>query len=457
MHSPSLKNLKAAMDRAAAAEKATLEAARDQGDDVPWFPQAAYLDERGSKEMWRLVSQVNARERALYNRFSDAHELGDHILEIVAELPAPSWQQLVTALEKIAAENPQWLVEVPLANLIPPRPYIALALDAGLGIAEQDENWSPITGNPPYSAGEPFRHLGDRIPTSARWRREADDQRIDTRRTAALLLIENGTEGVALKVATARARYAIATWTLLAAPERGEPWPTVGDWAPRPFLHYELDRKPYEKDVWMQKERVRGRRVSVYEDVYVLPNDSRILEAPFQAMALAGTSRSARAVLSGAWSLYLADREPNEIGSSDRLLHIYAALEALSEHLYAPSPSRVQRIWRIKRSPRSESKWAHALDRQKIWNEVSQFYSPRERRDARNVAKALRNLAAHSADAAAANLGYQIPGSAHDVALAQASTSLPLLRECALRLARRGWEVALESQFDDASYEVEMT
>jgi hypothetical protein len=417
----------------------------------PVLPLAAYVDERGITDMWRVVSDLNRLERGLYNRFADAHALGDLIMEVVAADDNPTWPALVSALESAAAADPEWLVEVPLANLIPPRPYIEVFPDVGLAIAEQSRDWSRTHGNPPYGPGEPFSHLGDRISTDARWRHETDGTRMDTRRTAALLMVEHGTEGIAMATATSRARYAIATWTLLSPPDRG-PWPGLGVWAPQPYMRYELDRKPLERDVWMQKERVRGRMVDHYDEPYQLPDDAELLAAPFRAIALAGERRCASAVLSAAWSLYLAEREPSDLMRTDRLLLTHSALEALVEsrsvnwkrrRRWLPSSKRKRRV----------STWGRVLEAHGIWKEVGQFYSQREGREARQVALELRNVAAHSADAATVNLGRQPPGRHRDLALAQAATSFPMLSTAARRLAQELWRVARESDFDDVVYD----
>jgi hypothetical protein len=80
----------------------------------------------------------------------------------------------------------------------------------------------------------------------------------------------------------------------------------------------------------MTKNRVLGRTVSEYGP-YELPADEELLRAPFAALALAEERRSARALLSAAHSLYLGDREPNDLERTDRVLHIYAAIEALCD------------------------------------------------------------------------------------------------------------------------------
>jgi hypothetical protein len=448
MFGPSLKQLKQAMNRAEA------ERERPLGHDElsrPMLPLAAYVDERGIKEMWRVVSELNRRERLLYNRFADAHALGDAIMELVAGDHDPRWSALVAALESTAASDPEWLVEMPLANLVPPRPYIDVFADVGIAVAQQSREWSRVRGNPPYSPGEPFRHLGDRIPTGARWRIEHDDTRVDTRRTAALLMVEHGTEGIAIATARTRASYAIAAWTLLARPEHG-PWPTLGDWAPQPYMHYEIDHKPMERGVWMQTEPVRGCTVDHYPDPYTLPDEPELLAAPFRALELAGERRCASAVLSAAWSLYLAEREPSDLLGTDRLLFVHAALEALVESK-APDQTRGRRSPWSKRRRRRGPAWGRTLEAHGIWKEVGRFYSPREQREARQVATELRNIAAHSADAATANLGRQPSGRQRDLALAQAATSFPILSAAARQLAQELWRVARDYDFDDEAYD----
>src|SRR5438270_2718412 len=98
----------------------------------------------------------------------------------------------------------------------------------------QDRDWR-FGSERPLDPFEIHRHLGDRIAAGVRWRR--DDQAfgpLDTRRTAVLYLVQPGTQAMALSVATSRARYALAMWSLLRPPQQGEIHPALADWEPRP-------------------------------------------------------------------------------------------------------------------------------------------------------------------------------------------------------------------------------
>jgi hypothetical protein len=204
------------------------------GEERPWLPVEAYLDEREMREVWRTVGDLANREPLLFNRFLGERTLADLVIATLAEFDdVPSWRDLCDALDRIASDQDRWIISVPVANLMPPASYVELGPRAGLGLATQERDWSPIAGNPPLDPFAPYRHLGDRIGLSARWRREISDgeeRRIDTRRTCAVLIVEEGTREIALSVARTRARYALATWCLLKPPEEHELWPSVAEW-----------------------------------------------------------------------------------------------------------------------------------------------------------------------------------------------------------------------------------
>jgi hypothetical protein len=222
------------------------------------------------------------------------------------------------------------------------------------------------------------------------------------------------------------------------------------------------DHKLYEPGQWMTKNRVQGRTVSEYQP-YELPADDDLLGAPFAAFAVAAERRSARALLSAAHSLYLAEREPNDLERTDRVLHLYAAVEALcdpGQSLPARLPA-LTRLWRRVRPgrPERENRWGRITERYGIWRDLRSSYGQRELADAQRLTRDLRNLAAHSADAVLANLGFPTTATraiggtrvvtGEQLALARAATALPVLRSAVHATATRLLRGALDHGFDD--------
>jgi hypothetical protein len=461
---PRLDKLKAAIDKARAEQRRPLEPGEESR---PLYPLQAYLDEAGMREVWKVVGALRERERPLANRFLGEVSLGDLIIDLVGDLDhVPTWRELCELLEQTADAQREWIVAIPLANLIPPSGYVELASRARLGLADQNRNWTRSGPDPidPFA----ISRFGDRLSISPRWSPEPDGSRIDTRRTAALFLVEEGTREVALNVARTRARYALAVWCLLRPPPWQELWPTLAEWVPRPFLHGAIDHKQYEAGQRMPKNRVLGRTVSEYGP-YELPADDELLRAPFAALALVEQRRSARALLSATHSLYLADREPNDLERTDRLLHIYAAIEALCDPGQTPTqpPSLVARLWRwLRRSrPERDNRWGRVTERYDVWKQLRASYSQREIRDAQRLARDLRNLAAHSAHAVLANLGFTATATralggarvvtGEELGLARAATALPVVRSAVHETATRLWRGALENGFDDVWWDAQ--
>jgi len=461
---PRLDRLKAAIDAARSEQRRPLEPGEESR---PLYPLQAYVDEVGTRELWRTISALRQRERALANRFLNDHSLSDLIVDKVVDLDhVPTWPALCSLLAQAASDQAEWVVAIPVANLIPPAGYVELGPRAGIGLATQERGWSPIVGNAPLDPFAIFHHLGDRLSIDARWRRERDDSRFDTRRTGALFFVEEGTREIALSVARTRARYALAVWSLLRPPEWHELWPTLAEWLPQPFLHDAIDHKLYEPGQWITKERVLGRSVGEYSP-YELPNDEVLLRAPFDALALAEARRSARALLGAAHALYLADREPNDLERTDRVLHIYAAIESLCDPGHQIKRlNRVQRLWRRVRGrvrPERENRWGRVTERYGIWRDLRGSYDQLELAEAQRLTRDLRNLAAHSADAVLANLGFPATATramggtrvvtGEELALARAATALPVLAGAVHATTERLFRGALENAWDDGWYD----
>jgi len=112
------------------------------------------------------------------------------------------------------------------------------------------------------------------VSVRVRWWREDDPLgRLDTRRTAVLYLVEDGTQTMDVSVACSRARLILALRCLFSLPESGEMCAVLAQWGPRPQLHNAINYKRYQPEVCIGGERVHGR--SIFEcRKYVVPGDA---------------------------------------------------------------------------------------------------------------------------------------------------------------------------------------
>jgi hypothetical protein len=114
---------------------------------------------------------------------------------------------------------------------------------------------------------------------------------------------------------------------------------------------------------------------------------------------------------------------------------------------------------------RPRNRWGRVTERYGIWRELRGVYGQRELNEAQRLTRDLRNLAAHSADAVLANLGYPTSAtrpmggsrvvSGEELALARAATALPVLagavHETTVRLLRG----AIANSWEDAWYDAQ--
>jgi hypothetical protein len=82
------------------------------------------LDENGERATWRAVGELRQREPALYNRFVGERLLRDLLVDIVADHDgAMDFPILVEEVTRRAESAEEWLIAVPLANLLVPGGY----------------------------------------------------------------------------------------------------------------------------------------------------------------------------------------------------------------------------------------------------------------------------------------------------------------------------------------------
>src|SRR5215207_6549631 len=221
-------------------------------------------------------------------------------------------------LDQDASGDQRWLIGTPLANLAVPNRVVSLAEVAALIPTEPDPEWTGFSESEVPSGFELRAHIGDWISPRPQWL-QASGRRaaLDTRVTAQLVTVEQGTRNAARDVAPARAAYALALWTLEQHDtEVRYVWPTEAIWGPQPHLDLGRTDKPFEPDMFARRSSQSSRIIE--HGSWKLPNDDDVLRLPFEAMTRAEESPAARAVLAAARALYLAARFPSDLTLSER-------------------------------------------------------------------------------------------------------------------------------------------
>jgi hypothetical protein len=441
---PNLRPLNAAVERAKAERFRPVQPGEEPRTI---FPLVEYLDEPGERTTWRIVLELRKHEPALYNRFLGERYLRDVVVDIVAEQETPvDFPTLVQELERRADAADEWLIAVPLANFLVPRGYLCIEEGvAALKMTVQDPNWKPWGSSDPDA--DPFRlfhDLKDHMSEGVRWHREDPTGRLDTRTTAKLFLVQQGTETAALSVAMTKARLALAIWCLLDPPDPMSLWPATGEWQPRPYILDDVTYKLYEPGEWIGSARTLGRR-SYQLGEYTITDQPEKLRAPFEMMRLAEAMIAPRAVASGAWALHLAEREPVDQERTDSLVHLRSAIEAICDTATGPTGE-------------GDRRWARITERFGVWKKMRGVYGQRELEEAKQLTRDLRNITQHGSDDILVNLGYPPEAirpmqdgrslTGEQLGLARAAAAYPVLhravREVVSRLAldgiTNGWD-----------------
>jgi hypothetical protein len=300
----------------------------------------------------------------------------------------------------------KWLVATPLANATLTREVVALSDE--LMLVRLDERRSAPPG-PSRAARAVRRQFDDRLPLYLRHRVTGrDGHELDTRAMVALVSVEEVGRLLALSRVRTRASYSLAMWCLLRRPTHEQVWPSVAAWVPQPYVDIGLHNKPYEPGQWMGRTRATQRTITFAE--YELPAQDEELRVPVEAIATAPTRRWATAVLSAAWSLFLAERFPNSLEQADRILHVFNARAALCE---PPTPSETE----------ADKRWRRLLDRLHVRRDLRRRgYRDEALRLAERRLQHARNISAHGADSFLLNFGYPA-GAARKVYEATGATS----------------------------------
>lgn len=221
----------------------------------------------------------------------------------------------------------------------------------------------------------------------------------------------------------------------------------VSNWAPAPFVEIDPQHKLYGSGPAIGATRRRGGHVAVHDE-YRLTRSARFLGAPFQAMELARRGNDcALALLSAARSLYLAERVPNELERTERIMLVWRAREALSE------PGR-------RGKGKARERWARLLVNLGLRRElVNSGYELREIEEALTATESLRDLVTHFPDDVLVNLSYPVARrrtlkkgrvvGADPLALALVSADWPILRVAVRSASRRLARAAIKNGWDD--------
>ena len=151
-------------------------------------------------------------------------------------------------------------------------------------------------------------------------------------------------------------------------------------------------------------------------------------------------------MLSAAWSLHLAERQPADQERTDSLSHLHAAVEAICDIGAGPGHDGPRR-------------WERITDRFGVWDEMRDHYGPRELSDAKQLTRDLRNITQHGSDDVLVNLGYpaeairplskQRSATGEDLAIARAVTAHGVLHEAVRTVVKRLAEDGIENGWDD--------
>lgn len=361
----------------------------------PITSPTAYFTDDHWNALQRLVNAVRRDAPAIYNRFAGSSTISHTIVrKLDEETECPSLARIIELLSDESGGEQRWLIATPLANLAVPNRIVPLSDVAALCPAEPDSNWTSASESTVTSGFDLRTHLGDWLSVRPQWlkagRRPAP---IDTRVTAALVTVEDGTRNAVQDIARTRAGYALAVWTLEQQDtDRRYIWPTEGIWGPQPNLDLGQTIKPFEPDMFAPRSSSSSRIIE--HGAWQLADDET-LRLPFQAMRHAHDAPHALAVLAAARALYLAARFPSDLTVSERHLQLFTAVATLCETDGSFSTKAMLKRWRKLRS---------GLDLHREL--LLAGYSTNQLVTAEEHLKHVRDMAAHAPDSVLINLGY---------------------------------------------------
>ncbi|MBA2383536.1 MAG: hypothetical protein H0V68_02590 [Actinobacteria bacterium] len=426
------------------------------------FPQQ-HLTDGETRLLYQVVRYIRNQHGSLYRKFLYDQTIADDIVEYLTEAKSPTLASVVRDLRARAKKQSAWLVEVQLANLLPP--VEACPLGPRAMLVRGDSSRERVRWGPHLT--DVFvvkRHLGDELTPRGRWLHspagrerggnDAGRDPVDTRVFASLLFAEDGTEEVAMSLAQTRARIAVAFWCLLSPPRRTKHrrpvWPTVTNWAPVPHIRFGVIRKEYEPSFRMGRKSRRGAMITEFGP-YELTKSEAYLLAPFRAMDAAHRGNDAALnLLSAARSLYLAARIPNDLESTERLVHVWRAKEALCQA-------------GLRGCGKANARWEALVRNLQLRDKlVSRGYALDEIDEAFELAQSLRDLTTHFPDDVLVNLNYPEKRkvvltrgrtlSAESIGLAYVADDWPVLSAAVHLAARRLAKAAIRDGWDERKF-----
>jgi len=451
--SASLKRLRRLVDEAIAAEKH----ARVPGARVR-IPQEFFTQEAWNLA-WEVVRYVREHDHDLYANYLLEQEIAGLIIDqFLATSETPKLDEIVADLRRRTVDEGEWLIQVPLMNAEVPRQTVSLGDEMMLVATDQEHDWSRFGTHLSDVWAIPNHFHLDALTIRPRWLRAPSPEfvDVDTTVSSVILLVQRGTEELALDVARARARFAVSMWCLLKRPQRTAShwplWPSAGSALPAPHLTFGTLHKLYQPDLPFGAKRAATQGNWVHQHgPYRLPKSDRLLRAPFDAMRQAlGGNTCAIALLEAARWLYLADREPNELERVERLLAVWNAREALCEGLG-------------KGQGKTEERWERLVSRMRIKARLRRRgYTQTEIEQAFAWAKNLRDMTVHTAHPVLVALDYPAQHKAQlkqgrtltrqELALPVVTTSWPILLEAVRFASRTLTQQAVRSCWDESVF-----
>jgi hypothetical protein len=400
--------------------------------------------------IWEVIRYLRREERELYRKFLHERTIFSIIVNHFAESASVEMVDLVAELWRRATNENTWLVDIPVTNLVLSRETVPLGPHAMLVRADAHRQPRPRFEGYLKDVMPVRRHLGDQLTPYRRWLTSSRfwEQDIDTRAFASLMLVERGIEEVAISLAESRARLALAMWCLLTPPRAqfhpSQPWPDVGRFVPAPFIELGTPRKLYTTRLGGQR---RGAHITTYNP-YNLTRSEPFQRAPFEAMDEARKgNQCALALLSAARSLYLAERVPNGLERTERLLHVWRAKEALC--------SRGRRG-----QGDNDQRWERVVLNLRLRGEMQRRgYAKEEIEEAFDLLRALRDLATHRSEDVLVNLDYpdqlktqlrQRELDANSLGLALVAADWPVLLMMVHVATRRLLKTAMKKGWDES-------
>lgn len=449
--SPDIKRLKREVEAAVVASQTPPEPGVESWPFT--FPQE-HLTPDAWALVWGVIRHIRRNELALYRRFIHPHSIGDFIVDFLVEASATVGLSDVLDDLRARAVEADWLVDIPLLNLAPPRETVPLGKGAMVVRSDWTRREGPRTGPYLKDIWAVKRHLQDELTPRNRWlpSSRTGEVDLDTRMMASLLLVVHGTEEIARTIAETRARLVVALWCLLSPPHSlyANPlWPTVGGWTPAAYTVFQIQRKLYEPDpMRVGRALRRGNRITTHDAPYSLTRSHSYQMAPFVALEQAQSgNQCALAILSAARSLYLAARNPNDFDRTERIMFVWRARAALAHR-----GTRGQ--------GKTDQRWHRLVVRLRLRRELSRHgYSAEEIDEAFALVESWRDLTTHFADDVLVNLDYPpklktvlTKGRVLDAdkaALALVSSDWPMMLHTVQVAARRLAKGAIAQNWDE--------